>query len=45
MLLLLIAPLLAYLLADGLIAGHDQPPKPSPKTLAALVHFFMSAVT
>ena len=44
MLLLLVAPLLAYLLADGLIAGHDQPPKPPPEALAALVHFFMAAV-
>lgn len=45
MLLLLVAPLLAYLLADGLIAGVDQPAKPSPETLATLVHFFMAAVT
>ena len=45
MLLLLVAPLLAYLLADGLIAGVDQPARPSPQTLATLVHFFLEAVT
>jgi TetR/AcrR family transcriptional regulator, mexJK operon transcriptional repressor len=45
MLLLVVAPLLAYLLADGLIAGHEQPPKPLPETLAILIHFFMAAVT
>ena len=45
MLLLLVAPLLAYLLADGLIAGVGQPAKPSPETLATLVRLFMAAVT
>lgn len=45
MLLLLVAPLLAYLLADGLIAGVDQPAKPPPETLVTLVRFFMAAVT
>jgi hypothetical protein len=44
MLLLVIAPLLAYLLADGLIAGVDQPAKPPPETLATLVHIFIAAV-
>ncbi len=44
MLLLVVAPLLAYLLAHGLIAGGDQPAKPPPETLATLVHFFMAAV-
>ena len=44
MLLLLVAPLLAYLLADGLIAGHEQPPQPPPEALATLVRFFMAAV-
>lgn len=43
-LLLLVAPLLAYLLADGLIAGHDQPPIPPAETLARLVHLFMAAI-
>lgn len=45
MLLLLVAPLLAYLLADGLIAGVEQPAKPSSETLTRLVHFFMAAIT
>ena len=45
MLLLLVAPLLAYVLADGLIAGHEQPPKPPPGALARLVGYFMAAVT
>lgn len=45
LLLLLVGPLLAYLLADGLIAGRDGPVKPTQETLAALVHFFMAAIT
>lgn len=44
-LVLLIAPVLAYLLADGLIAGVDQPSKPPPETLARLVHIVMAAIT
>ena len=45
MLLMVVAPLLAYLLADGLIAGVDQPAKPPPETLARLTHYFMAAFT
>jgi TetR/AcrR family transcriptional repressor of mexJK operon len=44
-LLLVIAPLLAYLLADGLIAGHEQPPKPPPETLETFIRFAMIAIT
>jgi len=45
MLLLVVAPLLAYLLADGLIVGHEQAPKPPPEILATFVHFAMAAIT
>jgi AcrR family transcriptional regulator len=43
-LLLLIAPLLAHLLADGLISGAPIPPRPSPESLAALVRLFLRAL-
>jgi TetR/AcrR family transcriptional regulator, mexJK operon transcriptional repressor len=44
-LLLLVAPLLAHLLADGLISGSELPKKPLPETLATYVHLFMAAIT
>jgi TetR/AcrR family transcriptional regulator, mexJK operon transcriptional repressor len=43
-LLLFIAPLLAHLLADGLISGAPIPPRPSPDSLAALVRLFLRAL-
>jgi AcrR family transcriptional regulator len=44
-LLLFVAPFLAYLLADGLIAGSAEPEKPSPGVIQTHVRLFLAALT
>ena len=44
-LLLFVAPFLAYLLADGLIAGSVEPQKPSPEVIQTHVRLFLAAIT
>jgi TetR/AcrR family transcriptional repressor of mexJK operon len=43
-LLLFVAPFLAYLLADGLIAGRTEPRKPAPDTVRTHVRLFLAAL-
>jgi hypothetical protein len=45
LLLLFIAPFLAYLLADGLIAGSVEPQKPSLEVIQTHVRLFLAAIT
>jgi AcrR family transcriptional regulator len=44
-LLLFVAPFLAYLLADGLIAGSVEPQKPSLEVIQTHVRLFLAAIT
>src|SRR5947209_8323561 len=44
-LLIFVAPFLAYLLADGLIAGSAEPQKPSPEIIQTHVRLFLAALT
>ncbi|HEY7023044.1 MAG TPA: TetR/AcrR family transcriptional regulator [Ktedonobacterales bacterium] len=44
-LLLFVAPFLAYLLADGLISGSAEPQKPSPDVIHTHVRLFLAALT
>jgi TetR/AcrR family transcriptional regulator, mexJK operon transcriptional repressor len=44
-LLLFVAPFLAYLLADGLIAGSAEPQKPAPEVIQTHVRLFLAALT
>jgi AcrR family transcriptional regulator len=44
-LLLFVAPVLAYLLADGLISGSAEPQKPSPDIIRTHVRLFLAALT
>jgi AcrR family transcriptional regulator len=44
-LLQFVAPFLAYLLADGLIAGSAEPQKPSTDAIRAHVRLFLAALT
>jgi len=44
-LLLFVAPFLAYLLADGLIAGSAEPQKPALEVIQAYVRLFLAAIS
>jgi TetR/AcrR family transcriptional repressor of mexJK operon len=45
LLLLFVAPFLAHLLADGLIAGNPAPDKPSEAVVRTHVQLFLAAIT
>jgi hypothetical protein len=40
-----VAPFLAYLLADGLIAGSAEPQQPSAEVIRMHVRLFLAALT